>query len=129
MICHRRTPVVIFFKLSNGEDYVSEHAMHKMCRSVASQGFVTSTVAPFSGPTDYASARRPMSFHAISFGEESSSSSLRRMVQIVLEIQNDHLASDPLYPAGGNVPSSYTKALDNLKVRLAVSLLGIAESL
>jgi len=93
--------------LSDGEDYVSDASMYKICRSAASQG-------------------RPLSFHAVSFGDESSASSLKRMAQIALEVQNDG-ANDPLLPAGANVPSSYTEALDT--VRLAETFLGIAEAL
>jgi hypothetical protein len=64
--------------------------------------------------TDYASAiRRPISFHAVSFGPDSSSSSLRRMAQIALEVQNDRV-NDPLHPAAANVASSYTEALDTV---------------
>jgi hypothetical protein len=100
-----RTPVVIF--LSDGEDYVGDDEMYKMCRSASSQG-------------------RPISFHAVSFGADSSSSSLRRMAQIALEVQNDRV-NDPLHPAAANVASSYTEALDT--VRLAETFLGIAESL
>ncbi|KAN0134237.1 hypothetical protein V8E53_008009, partial [Lactarius tabidus] len=99
-----RTPVVIF--LSDGEDYVSDDTMYKMCRSASNQG-------------------RPISFHAVSFGADSSSS-LRRMAQIALEVQND-MVNDPLHPAAANVASSYTEALDT--VRLAETFLGIAESL
>jgi len=100
-----RTPVVIF--LSDGQDYVSDDAIYKMCRSASSQG-------------------RPISFHAVSFGPEYSSSSLRRMAQIALEVQNDRV-NDPLHPAAANVSSSYTEALDT--VRLAETFLGIAESM
>ncbi|KAF8270132.1 hypothetical protein EI94DRAFT_1572312 [Lactarius quietus] len=100
-----RTPVVIF--LSDGEDHVRDNDMYKFCRSAASQG-------------------RPLSFHAVSFGEESSSSSLRRMAQIALEVQNDG-ANNPVHHSGANVPSSYTEALDT--VRLAETFLVIAESL
>lgn len=108
MISHwskERSPVVIF--LSDGEDCVKDEAMYKMCRSAASQG-------------------RPLSFHAVSFGEESSLSSLRKMAEIALETQIDG-ANDPLHPAGDNVPSFYIEALNT--VELGEAFLGIAESL
>ncbi|KAI9455154.1 hypothetical protein BJY52DRAFT_1122135, partial [Lactarius psammicola] len=110
-----RTPVVIF--LSDGEDNVSDEAIYDVCRSAVRQG-------------------RPLSFHAISFGRDSTSSSLRRMAQIALEVQKiaqvaleaqNNAPHDPLHPAMAAVPSSYTEALDT--VRLTETLLGIAESL
>ena len=90
-------------------------------------------------------ARRPLSFHAVSFGEESSLSSLRRMTEIALDIQK-HGARDPLHPSGTHVLSSYTEALDTVswlkslfiswrlilcynQVSLSEAFLGIAESL
>ena len=64
--------------------------------------------------TDHASAvRRPISFHAVSFGPDTSSTYLRRMAQIALEVQNDRV-DDPPYPTSANVPSSYTEALDTV---------------
>ena len=77
------------------------------------KGLFIPTVASFSGLTDDLNARRPLSFHAVSFGDESSASSLKRMAQIALEVQNDG-ANDALLPAGANVPSSYTEALDTV---------------
>ncbi|KAH8980308.1 hypothetical protein EDB92DRAFT_1900987 [Lactarius akahatsu] len=100
-----RTPVMIF--LSDGEDHVRDEAIYDVCRGAVRQG-------------------RPLSFHSVSFGQDASSSSLRRMAQIALEVQNN-APHDPLLPAGANVPSSYTEALDT--VRLAETFLGIAESL
>ena len=64
--------------------------------------------------TDDTNARRPLSFHAVLFGEESSSSSLRRMAEIALEVQNDG-TNDPRRPTGANVPSAYTEALDTVR--------------
>ena len=76
-------------------------------------GLFIPTVASFLTLTGDSNGRRPLSFHAVSFGEESSTSSLKRMAQIALEVQNDG-ANDPLLPAGANVPSSYTEALDTV---------------
>ncbi|KAN0134230.1 hypothetical protein V8E53_008002 [Lactarius tabidus] len=74
-----RTPVVIF--LSNCEDYVSDVSLAK---GLFATGFSTTT--------DYAIVvRRSISFHAVSFGADTSSSSLRRMAQITLEVQYDRV--------------------------------------
>ncbi|KAF8270133.1 hypothetical protein EI94DRAFT_1572289 [Lactarius quietus] len=100
-----RTPVVIF--LSDGEDHVVDEVIHNLCRRAVSQG-------------------RPLSFHAVSFGQDSTSSSLRRMAQIASEVQHN-APHDPLLPTAANVPSSYAEALDT--VHLAETFLGIAESL
>lgn len=100
-----RTPVMIF--LSDGEDHVRDEAMYDVCRGAVRQG-------------------RALSFHAVSFGQEATSSSLRRMTQIALDVQTN-APHDPLLPAAANVPSSYSVALDT--VRLAETFLGIAESL
>ncbi|KAI9437933.1 hypothetical protein BJY52DRAFT_1229957 [Lactarius psammicola] len=99
-----RMPVVIF--LSAGEGYVRDEAIYDICRGAVRQG-------------------RPLSFHAVFFGQESTSPSLRRMAQIALEVQGD-APHDPLLPAAANVPSSYTEALDT--VRLAETFLGFAGS-
>jgi len=100
-----RTPVMIF--LSDGLAPLMDETIYDVCRDAVRQG-------------------RPLSFHAVSFGQDASSSSLRRMSEIALEVQNN-APHDPLLPAAANVPSSYTEALDT--VRLAETFLGIAESL
>jgi len=102
---NERTPVVIF--LSDGEDFVRDEPIFDICRSALSQG-------------------RPLSFHSVSFGQESTSSTLRRMTEISRDIQSN-APRDPLLPANAYVPSSYTEALDT--VRLAETFLGLAESL
>jgi hypothetical protein len=58
--------------------------------------------------------RRPLSFHAVSFGQDSTSSSLRRMTEIALEVQ-ENAPQDPLLPATANIPSSYTETLDTVR--------------
>ena len=63
--------------------------------------------------TDEANVRRPLSFHAVSFGKDSTSSSLRRMAQIALEVQYN-APHDPLLPAAAKIPSSFTEALDTV---------------
>ncbi|KAF7978534.1 hypothetical protein HWV62_45430 [Athelia sp. TMB] len=101
------------------------------------------TLLPYvaSGGTDYTSAiqnaqgvmernwsteSKALSFHSVSFGPDRASPSLRRMAQIALEAQNN-APRDPLMPAAAMVLSSYSEALDS--VRLAETFLGIADSL
>ncbi|KAI9453843.1 hypothetical protein BJY52DRAFT_1418099 [Lactarius psammicola] len=98
-----RTPVMIF--LSDGECSISDASVQDVCRSAVQLG-------------------KPLSFHSVSFGLDSSSSSLRRMAQLALEIQNN--APRNRGPAT-SIPSSFTVALDT--VQLAQTFLGIAESL
>jgi hypothetical protein len=100
-----RTPVVIF--LSDGIDSITDQRVQDLCRSAVQLG-------------------KPLSFHSVSFGQENTSASLRRMAQIALEVQNS-APRDPLAPAAATVLSSYAEALDT--VRLAETFLGIAESL
>jgi len=100
-----RTPVIIF--LSDGVCSVADQTVQDLCRSAVRLG-------------------KPLSFHAVSFGQDNTSSSLRRMAQIAREIQNN-APCDPLAPAAAIVLSSYAEALDT--VRLAETFLGIAESL
>jgi hypothetical protein len=73
--------------------------------------------------TDDANARRPLSFHAVSFGQDSTSSSLRRMAQIALEVQKiaqlaleaqSNAPHEPLAALHHAIPSSYTEALDTV---------------
>jgi hypothetical protein len=110
-----RTPIMIF--LSDGEGLLPETEMQDLCRSAIQHG-------------------KPLSFHAVAFGPDTSSTSpdsngrsyltLRSMAQIALETQK-YAPHDPLFPAGARVPSSFCTALDT--VRLAETFLGIAESL
>jgi len=100
-----RKPVMIF--LSDGECEVPDTAIQELCRTAVRLG-------------------APLSFHSISFGPESSSSYLRRMADLALEIQNDALPN-ARNRSTASVPSSYSVALDT--VRLAETFLGIAESL
>jgi len=100
-----RTPVMIF--LSDGECSVPDTAIQDLCRSAVRLG-------------------KPLSFHSVSFGPDSSSSSLRRMANLALGIQNN-APRDPLRAPAASVPSSFAIALDT--VRLAETFLGIAQSL
>ena len=58
-------------------------------------------------------SRKPLSFHAVSFGQDNTSSSLRRMAQIAQEVQSK-APRDPLAPAAATVQSSYSEALDTV---------------
>jgi Mg-chelatase subunit ChlD len=89
-----RSPVIIF--LSDGECVVSDQTVQDLCRLALRLG-------------------KPLSFHAISFGQESESVHLRRMVQIALDIQND-APQDPLAPVAATLLSSYSQALDTVRM-------------
>ncbi|KAI0280128.1 hypothetical protein BGY98DRAFT_965777 [Russula aff. rugulosa BPL654] len=97
-----RTPIMIF--LSDGECSVPVQEIQDVCRSAVRHG-------------------KPLSFHAVSFGQECSNHALRQMAEVALNIQNDAFRR-PKLPT---LPSSFTTALDT--VRLAEAFLGIAESL
>jgi hypothetical protein len=58
------------------------------------------------------SLRSALSFHAVSFGSDAQSASLRRMVQIATEI-HDTAPRDPFAPLGS--PCSYSEALDTVR--------------
>lgn len=90
-----------------------DEVIFDLCRSSLIRGFVDSLLARFLGPADDANNRRPLSLHAVSFGQDASSASLRRMAQIALEVQNN-APHDPLLPAVANVPSSFNEALDTV---------------
>ena len=106
-----RTPVVIF--LSDGLCRVKDETISGICREAVRRGFVWLIFDIFAAD-DSMNARRPLSFHAVSFGLDATSSSLRRMAQIALDIQNN-APQDPLLPATTSVPSSYTEALDTVR--------------
>ncbi|KAI0246356.1 hypothetical protein BJV78DRAFT_169146 [Lactifluus subvellereus] len=72
-----RTPIMIF--LSDGECDVSDEAIQDVCRSAVQRG-------------------KPLSFHAVSFGPDGSTATLRRMARLALDIQNN-APRDPLLPA------------------------------
>ncbi|KAG1738825.1 uncharacterized protein EDB91DRAFT_1329291 [Suillus paluster] len=99
------SPVMIF--LSDGECHIADQTVQDLCHSAVRLG-------------------KALSFHAVSFGPDGSSTSLRRMTQIALGIQNN-APRDPLAPAAATAASSYTQALDT--IQLAETFLGIAESL
>jgi hypothetical protein len=65
--------------------------------------------------------RKPLSFHAVSFGLDVSTASLRRMAQLALDMQNN-APRDPLLPDTASVPSSFTTALDTVSTRASHAL-------
>lgn len=101
-----RTPIMIF--LSDGQSAVSDEVVRDLCRSALRLG-------------------KPLSFHSVSFGPDSSIPILRNMAQIALEIQ-ESVPQNTGIPATTNVPpSSFATALDT--VRLTETFLGIADSM
>jgi len=100
-----RTPVVIF--LSDGKSAIKDEPILDICRGAVRKG-------------------KPLSFHAVSFGWDSSSSSLRKMVQIASDVQKNALLQHPSLPSTAG-PSSYSEALNT--VHLTETFLEFAESL
>ncbi|KAJ6620561.1 hypothetical protein B0H10DRAFT_2188402 [Mycena sp. CBHHK59/15] len=100
-----RSPVVVF--LSDGECDIADETVRSLSRAAVSLG-------------------KPLSFHSVSFGSAAQSLVLRRMAQVALEVQTN-APRDPLTPAEAVINSSYSEALDT--VRLAETFLGFAESL
>jgi hypothetical protein len=62
--------------------------------------------------TDYTFLRMPLSFHAVSFGNDSYTGKLRRMVQIAQEVEK----GAPRNSLTNSIPSSFTEALDSVNV-------------
>ena len=87
----------------------------KRCMTSVAMPYTKGLLSPILAlfPTEKSNVRRPLSFHAVSFGQDSTSSSLRTMAQIALEVQYA-APHDPLLPAAANIPSSYMEALDTV---------------
>ncbi|EIW81354.1 hypothetical protein CONPUDRAFT_55986 [Coniophora puteana RWD-64-598 SS2] len=100
-----RTPVIVF--LSDGECSIADTVTQDACRAAIKLG-------------------KPVSLQTVSFGRDTSSSSLRRMAEIAADAQAS-APRDLLVPAGASVKSAFSQALDS--VQLAETFLGIAESL
>ncbi len=97
--------------LSDGQCPVSDPTIQDVCRSAIKLGWVISF--PNECIVDVAQ-RKPLSFHSISFGPDSSSSYLRRMANLALGIQNN-APRNPRTPP--SIPSSYAVALDTVSNR------------
>ena len=110
----RRMPVLIF--LSDGEHRCGDEAMYDICRSAVRNGFVD--FRPPSQVTYDTNLRMPLSFHAVSFGNDSYTGKLRRMVQIAQEVEK----SAPQNSLTKSIPSSFTEALDTASVSVIFRL-------
>jgi hypothetical protein len=99
--------------LSDGECRVLDEAIQDVCRSAVQRGWVTFDLCP---RTAHSLRRKPLSFHAVSFGRDAMAATLRRMAQLALDIQNN-APHDPLLPATASIPSSFTTALDTVSSR------------
>jgi hypothetical protein len=97
--------------LSDGECAVSDTDIQDVCLSAVRLGCVAFFLLDFIADT---SQRKPLSFHSISFGPDASSSSLRRMADVALIIQNNG-PRNPQTPATASVPSSFAIALDTVR--------------
>jgi hypothetical protein len=105
---HHRSPVVIF--LSDGECGVSDDTVYRLCRMATSLGYVQRLhIIVLIIKTCY---RKPLAFHAISFGQEYSSGVLKRMATIAKEVYEE--APAEASPHAGPTPCSYHSALDTV---------------
>ena len=100
--------------LSDGECSISDQTIRDVCRSAIEHGCATFPLLPLIADN---LARKPLSFHAVSFGEDESASTLRRMAELALEVQNE-APRDPLLPETANIPSSFATALDSVSTSL-----------
>jgi hypothetical protein len=101
--------------LSDGECSVPETAIQDVCLSAVRLGCVAFLLLKFIADFKF-SQRKPLSFHSISFGPDTSSSSLRRMANVALGIQNN-APRNSRTPATASVPSSFSIALDTVRNR------------
>jgi hypothetical protein len=65
-------------------------------------------------PISNGPGRKPLSFHAVSFGEDASEHTLRRMADLALNLQNN-----APHPALATIPSSFTTALDTVSTHVS----------
>ena len=95
--------------LSDGECSVSDASIQDLCLSAVRLGCVNFFLRTYIA--DFA-RRKPLSFHSISFGPDTSSSSLRRMANLALGIQNNAPRTPQSAPSA---PSSFAVALDTVR--------------
>ncbi len=93
--------------MSDGECEVSDEVVYDLCRSAVKAGYVSSVI--FYQSHILQSLRSALSFHAVSFGLDTQSTTLRHMVQIATEVRDAALPG-PLVP-----PCSYSEALDTVR--------------
>jgi hypothetical protein len=65
-------------------------------------------------PISNGPGRKPLSFHAVSFGEDASETTLRRMADLALNLQNNAPR-----PAPATVPSSFATALNTVSTHVS----------
>ncbi|KAG6326027.1 hypothetical protein ID866_13062 [Astraeus odoratus] len=100
-----RLPVIIF--LSDGECSIADETMDDLCRTSVRLG-------------------KPVSFHAVSFGQDAESDYLRRMIDIARNAQNNAPGGAGGAAATATVPSSSTSALDTVRFFVLCSSFGLA---
>ena len=101
--------------LSDEECSVSDAAIQDLCLFAVRLGCVTFFLRKYIA--DF-TQRKPLSFHSISFGQDTSSSSLRRMANLALGIQNNAPRTPQSAPSA---PSSFAVALDTVRNSLHLS--------
>jgi len=113
---------VIF--LSDGRCEVSDECIYDICHTASRRGFVHYQCY-FPTTANDANARKPLSFHTVSFGQSALPfvfpfrasrpitrfSSLTRMADIAKEVQK----TVPQNVLAVNLPSSFTNALDTVR--------------
>ena len=102
-----RIPVMIF--LSDGECSLPLEEIRDVCRSAVRHGWVAFCLHK---QIIDCLCRKALSFHAVSFGQESLNHTLHQMAEAALEIQNDAFQR-PMRPT---LPSSFTPALDTVSI-------------
>ena len=86
------------------------------CKKFVSRRFSKGRLLPPFTTISDSFGRKSLSFHSVSFGEDASTTTLRRMSDLALEIQNN-APGNALLPAAANVPSSFATALDTVSTR------------
>ena len=105
-------PIIIF--LSDGEDSFSDTVMFNLGRRALALGYVI--VSKRRNIPDQTVRRKPLAFHSVSFGEDSSETSLRRMADIAQQV---YVTAPRTAGVGGgtnNKPQcTFSKALDSVR--------------
>jgi hypothetical protein len=97
--------------LSDGECSVPDAAIQDLCHCAVRLGCVTFFLRKYIADSPKLQ-RKPLSFHSISFGPDAYSSSLRRMANLALGIQNNAPRTPQSTPSA---PSSFAVALDTVR--------------
>lgn len=99
--------MVVF--LSDGECDVADETVYDLCRTAVRLGFVY-VLLLISEPMLIYMLRKPLAFHAVSFGQDTQAYYLRRMAAIADEVYAA-APKDPLAPSGFKA-CTYASALD-----------------